>query len=122
KHWEEDCLTLADGITMYRAGGHFAGGAILHWAGGADGRGALLTGDILQVNADRKSVSFMYSYPNFIPLGAAEVERIGAIVAPLKFERVYGAWWDKNILANGRDLVLRSVERHLRVISSGNGD
>ncbi len=49
------------------AGVHFAGGQVLHWAGGEDGRGALLSGDILQVVQDRRWVSFMYSYPNLIP-------------------------------------------------------
>ena len=39
------------GITLLRCGGHFPGGTILHWRDGADGRGALLTGDILQVTA-----------------------------------------------------------------------
>ena len=47
---------------------------MLHWAGGADGRGALLSGDIVQVVPDRRYVSFMYSYPNLIPLPAAAVE------------------------------------------------
>jgi hypothetical protein len=47
---------------------HFAGGTVLHWAGGAEGRGALLAGDIIQVVPDRKHVSFMYSYPNYVPL------------------------------------------------------
>ena len=41
---------------------------MLHWAGGARGRGALLAGDIIQVVPDRKHVSFMYSYPNYVPL------------------------------------------------------
>ena len=34
-------------------------------------KGALLTGDIIQVVPDRKHVSFMYSYPNYIPLPAS---------------------------------------------------
>ena len=35
-----------------RCGGHFEGGTVLHWAGGASGKGALLTGDILQVDSE----------------------------------------------------------------------
>jgi hypothetical protein len=31
---------------------------------------------------DRRSVSFMYSYPNYIPLNAASVRRIGGVLAP----------------------------------------
>ena len=31
------------GVTLIQCGGHFPGSAVLHWADGADGRGALLT-------------------------------------------------------------------------------
>ena len=110
-YWEGERLVLAEGLTLLRAGGHFVGGTILHWTDGANGRGALLTGDIIQVNADRKSVSFMYSYPNFIPLPSADVDRIAAIVRPLAFEAIYGAWWDKFIPANGPAIVRESAER-----------
>ena len=121
RHWDEERLALADGLTLLRAGGHFAGGAVLHWAQGAGGEGALLSGDVIQVNHDRRSVSFMYSYPNFIPLPACDVQRIADLVEPLKFERIYGAWWDRNILKDGRAVLLRSAERYLRVVSSKHG-
>ena len=85
-------IALGHGLTLIRCGGHFAGAQVLHWAGGADGRGALLAGDILQVVQDRRYVSFMYSYPNFIPLPAATVRRIVALLEPYAFERIYGAW------------------------------
>jgi glyoxylase-like metal-dependent hydrolase (beta-lactamase superfamily II) len=60
---------LGPGLTLVRCGGHYEGGTVLHWAAGAEGRGALLSGDIVQVIPDRAYVSFMYSYPNLIPLG-----------------------------------------------------
>ena len=47
---------------------------LLHWAQGAGGKGALLSGDIVQVVQDNKSVSFMWSFPNFIPLSAPRVK------------------------------------------------
>src|SRR5579875_310162 len=53
-----DELTLADGLTLLRVGGHFPGSAVAHWAHGADGRGALLSGDSIMANADRHTVSF----------------------------------------------------------------
>ena len=34
--------------------GHFAGGMVLHWPGGAEGRGVVLSGDILMVVPDRR--------------------------------------------------------------------
>ena len=51
--------------------GHFDGAAVLHWPAGSDGRGALLTGDTITVVQDRDWVSFMWSYPNLIPLAEA---------------------------------------------------
>src|SRR5688500_9023047 len=85
---------LSEGLTLMRCGGHFEGCTGLHWAGGAGGRGVLLTRDILQVVAGRKHVSFMYSYPNFVPLSASAVERIVEAGELLEYDRVYGAFWD----------------------------
>ena len=72
-----------------RGGGHFPGGTVMHWEGGADGRGIVCAGDILTVTTDRKWLSFMRSYPNFIPLSPREVEHIGRALAPFQFE-IYG--------------------------------
>jgi hypothetical protein len=107
--WEGETKSLAEGLTLIRCGGHFDGGTVLHWAGGASGKGAFLTGDILQVVADRNHVSFMYSYPNYIPLQASAVE-------PFDFDRVYGAFWDTVIERGGKAAVKRSADRYLRAI------
>ena len=104
-------------MTLVRCGGHFEGGTVLYWAGGAGGKGALLTGDIIQVVADRKHVSFMYSYPNYVPLSASAVGRIVQAVEPFEYDRVYGAFWDTVIERDGKAAVSRSVERYLRAIS-----
>ena len=69
RFWEGTTLSLWDGLTLINCGEHFEGGAVLHWPAGANGKGALLTGDIIQVVQDRRYVSFMRSYPNLIPLG-----------------------------------------------------
>lgn len=116
-YWQGDTHELAPGLTLVYCGGHFAGGAVLHWAGGCEGRGALLSGDIIQVVADRQHVSFMYSYPNFIPLGAAAVRRIVQAVAPFAYDRIYGAFWDLVIEQDGPNVVRRSAERHLKFIA-----
>jgi glyoxylase-like metal-dependent hydrolase (beta-lactamase superfamily II) len=114
--WEGDELALGDGLTLLRLGGHFTGGTVLHWAGGADGRGVLLAGDILQVVQDRRFVSFMYSYPNYIPLPAATVRRMVALLEPYPFERVYGAWFGAVVRADAKPAVRRSAERYLRAL------
>src|SRR5690606_30518632 len=76
--WEGERYELFGGLTLIRAGGHFAGGTVLHWPQGAAGGGVLLSGDILQVIPDRNFVGIMYSYPNLIPLPITEVARVGA--------------------------------------------
>jgi glyoxylase-like metal-dependent hydrolase (beta-lactamase superfamily II) len=114
--WEGETHRLGDGLTLIRCGGHFEGGTVLHWAGGAGGQGALLSGDILQVVADRKHVSFMYSYPNYIPLPAAAIERIVHAVGPFEYDRLYGAFWDTIIDRGGKAVVKESAERYLQAI------
>ena len=114
--WEGETRALGEGLTLIRCGGHFDGGTVLHWAGGAGGRGALLSGDIIQVVQDRKHVGFMYSYPNYIPLSASAIERIVKAVEPFEYDRVYGAFWDMVIEADGKAAVKKSAERYLRAI------
>ncbi len=112
KHWE-GTLEPLPGLTLIQTGGHFEGSAVLHWAAGADGRGALLTGDSITVVADRRFVSFMRSYPNVIPLSAAEVTRIVSSVRPYPFDRVYGGWWDRVMDRDGKAAINRSADRYI---------
>jgi hypothetical protein len=114
--WSGETRTLFDGLTLIRCGGHFDGGTVLHWPAGAEGRGALLTGDIIQVVQDRRYVSFMRSYPNLIPLNAASVRRIVAAVEPFAYDRIYGAWWDMHVERDARDCVHRSADRYCAAI------
>jgi hypothetical protein len=111
--WDGSSRTIAAGLTLIRCGGHFAGGTVLHWPEGAAGRGALLTGDILQVTMDRRHVSFMRSYPNMWPLSRAAVESIARAIARYRFDRIYGAWWDRHIETDAHAAVARSLERYI---------
>jgi glyoxylase-like metal-dependent hydrolase (beta-lactamase superfamily II) len=113
--WDGETRLLLPDLTMIRCGGHFSGGCVLHWANGADGHGALLCGDVIQVAPDRRWVSFMYSYPNFIPLNAEAVERIVHAVAPYRFDHIYGAFGHV-IEAEGAEALKRSAQRYLRAI------
>jgi hypothetical protein len=115
--WDGDRLCLSDDIVLLRCGGHFPGGTVLHWRAALDGRGALFTGDVVQVAMDRRSVSFMYSYPNYIPLNASAVRRIAGIIEPLAFDRIYGAWWGRNIEAGAKAAFDASVRRYIAAIS-----
>ena len=115
--WSGESFRLSGDILLVRGGGHFPGGTMLHWRSGADGRGALFTGDIATVAMDRRFVSFMRSYPNYIPLNAAAVKGIAAAVAPLAFDRIYGGWWGRNIAGGARLAFDASVERYLSAIA-----
>jgi len=115
--WEGETMEPAPGISLIRCGGHFAGGTVLHWAAGAGGLGALLTGDIVMVSQDRRTVSFMYSYPNYIPLDPTTVRRIGDTLAAYEFDQIYGAWFGQNVLADGRQAVRYSVDRYIRAVT-----
>jgi glyoxylase-like metal-dependent hydrolase (beta-lactamase superfamily II) len=117
--WEGDELELGGSLTLLRLGGHFAGAQVMHWADGADGRGVVLAGDVLQVVQDRRFVSFMYSYPNYIPLSAATVRHMVTMLEPYPFERVYGAWFGAVVRADGKAAVRRSAERYVRALETG---
>ena len=118
EYWSGERLVLGGGVTLLRTGGHFAGSAVCHWAGGADGAGALLTGDSIQVVADRSRVSFMRSYPNLVPLSAACVTHIRDVVAPWPFERLYGAWWERVVARDAASAVRRSAARYLEALDA----
>lgn len=114
--WEGETLPLFGGLTLIRCGGHFAGAQVLHWPEGAGGRGAMLAGDIIMVAQDRRYVSFMYSYPNLIPLPARAVRRIVAAVEPFAYDRIYGAWWERVVATDARAAVARSAARYIAAI------
>ena len=117
--WDGETKELGGGLKLIRCGGHFDGGTVLHWPDGAGSKGAILSGDILQVVEDRRWVSFMYSYPNLIPLPASTVRRIVETVEPYEFDRIYGAWWRKVVLEDAKTSVKRSAERYVRAMDQG---
>ena len=114
--WDGETKEIGNGLTLIRCGGHSDGGTVLHWPDGADGKGVILSGDILQVVQDRRWVSFMYSYPNLIPLPASTVRRIVATVEPFEFDRLYGAWWNKVVATDAKVAVKRSADRYIQAL------
>jgi glyoxylase-like metal-dependent hydrolase (beta-lactamase superfamily II) len=115
--WQGDRFELLNGITLVRGGGHFAGGAMLHWAAGANGRGVVCSADMAITNLDRKSFSFMRSIPNFIPLSENAVRAVGAALMPLAFDRVYGHHFERVIHTGAKGILLSSIERHVAAIA-----
>jgi len=115
--WDSPTYSLGEGLTLIHCGGHFPGSTVLHWAAGAEGRGALLTGDTIHVAADHHYVTFMYSYPNLIPLPAAAVKRIIQAVEPFAYERLYGIWFDRIVASDAKGAVARSAARYIQAIT-----
>ena len=105
-------VEVLPGVTLSQPGGHFPGSAIVHWAAGAEGRGALLSGDTVFANPDRASVAFMRSFPNHLPLSAAVTERVAGHIERLAFDRLYGNF--TNVIdSDARAVVRRSAARHM---------
>ncbi len=113
-------LELRGGLKLVTTGGHFDGYQVLHWPGGAEGRGALMAGDQPQICMDPKQVSFMYSYPNYIPLNAPAIRRAMECLDPLAFDRVYGAFFIRGrgiVPDRGKEVVRHSADRYIKAIS-----
>ncbi|ORX80538.1 beta-lactamase-like protein [Basidiobolus meristosporus CBS 931.73] len=107
--WEGDTLDILDGeATMVRCGGHFDGSCVLHW------ENKLFVGDTIKVLPDLNFVSFMWSYPNLVPLAPQAIGEIWKAVKPFQFDEMYGAWVSHNLLRNARAIVLKSAQRYVR--------
>lgn len=116
--WSGEHRSIVPGVTAIRCGGHFPGSSVLHWVDGAGGRGELLTADTIMVVADRRWVTFMYSYPNTIPLSAPEVRGIVEAVHPFSFDRLRSAWRGAVVEEDAAGAVRRSADRYIAHISA----
>ena len=117
QYWRGETHMLNGGFTLIRLGGHFTGYQVLHSNEGGLGSGALFTGDLPQVCMDRWWVSFMYSYPNYLPLSAMSVKRIVAALEPFQFEKLFGAWPGFVVETDAKNVVRRSAERYLKALA-----
>ncbi|MCH8815273.1 MAG: hydrolase [Chloroflexi bacterium] len=118
----EDTIEPWPGLTVIRCGGHFEGSGVLHWPAGASGRGALLTGDTIAVAQDRRWVTFMRSYPNYIPLPGSAIDGIVKALRPYTFEHLYGGWVGTDVLEDAKNAVERSAERYMGWIKRARAD
>ncbi len=118
QHWSGDSRELLADLVLIHTPGHFDGFQVLCWPGGADGKGVLMSGDQPQVCLDTGWVSFMYSYPNYIPLPAQAIGQIVSQLEPYKFDRIYGAFPKRTVVANAKEVVTRSADRFIRAIAS----
>lgn len=109
-------VDVLPGLTLIQCGGHFPGSAVVHWADGAAGAGALLTGDTLFVTPGADRVTFLWSAPNRLPLWEAAVRQVADAVRPYRFDRIYGGWWTPVVDADAARIVQRSAERYIAVL------
>lgn len=122
--WRGESCPVSSEITVLRCGGHFPGSSVLHWKAGAGGKGALFTGDTILPVEDRRWVSFMFSYPNLIPVSRRSVEKIVNAISDYDFDRIYGgpmygSCGGRPIIPTGaKDVVLRSAARYIEHLES----
>ncbi len=118
RFWSGESKRLLDEVVLIHTPGHFDGYQVLHWPAGADGRGALLCGDQPQVCMDLRWVSFMYSYPNYIPLGKQAVKEIVRRLDAYEFDRIYGAFPRRTVSRDAKQVVKHSAERYLNAMGA----
>ena len=76
-----------------------------------DGRGVLFSGDTIGTVANREWVTFMRSFPNWMPLSGAVVRRIAEHVSRYDFDRLYSNFGGF-VPRDARAAVQRSAERY----------
>lgn len=103
-------IEIIPGVRASQPGGHFPGSAVVHWTA-PDGEGVLFTGDTIGSVADPRWVTFMRSFPNWIPLSGQVVRRIAEHVCRYDFTRIYSNFGGA-VPHDARAAVQRSAERY----------
>lgn len=111
-------LELLPGVRASQPGGHFPGSVVVHWTA-PDGEGVLFTGDTIGTVADPRWVTFMRSFPNWIPLSGAVVRRIAEHVSRYDFDRIYGNFGGC-VPSDAAAVVKRSAERYAAWVDGEN--
>ncbi len=114
KFYDEEVAPLP-GTVLRRVGGHFRGSAVATWPG-RDGRGVMFSGDSIGPVARTGWVTFMRSFPNYLPLSGPVVRRIAASVADLDFDRMFGNF-GRMIDSGAAEAVQSSADRYARWVS-----
>jgi len=118
-HTWSGTLPVLPGVTLVQCGGHFPGSACVHWADGAAGMGALLTGDTIFVTPGEDRVTFVWSAPNRLPLSERAVRGVVEAVRPYSFERIYGGWWEPVLRHDAKRVLEVSAERYIHFLRGG---
>jgi hypothetical protein len=117
EYWDGPTKTIFPGLTLIHVAGHYTGATALHWAAGTGGKGALLSGDTVQVVGPDKTVSFMWSFPNLIPLDASTVQVIADRLEPWPFDSIYGAWPEALIKSDAKKILAHGINRYIDAVT-----
>ncbi|PGH28014.1 hypothetical protein AJ80_00269 [Polytolypa hystricis UAMH7299] len=113
--WKGPELDLGD-VKIVKVGGHFPGSSVLLWK---ETKKLLIADSITVVpsgvyHVDRPpgtvSFTFMWSYPNMIPLPPDEVHSIWKAVSKLDFDDTHGAFWGRDTIGDSKRRVLESAQ------------
>lgn len=116
--WSGSRHALSDALELVHLPGHFPGSAGLWWKTGPRPAGSLFPGDAIQVAMDRRRTSFMYSYPNALPLGSASLRRLRANEADLRYEDLFGFAPDRQIIGDAKQCVAASFDRFATALAN----
>ncbi|KAL2208519.1 metallo-beta-lactamase superfamily protein [Sarocladium strictum] len=121
EYWAGERLELVGGeFLAVKVGGHFPGSSVLYW----ESQSKLFVADSITVvpsgvyhvdrPADTASFTFMWSYPNFIPLPPDEVHNIWKAVKDLDFEDTHGAFMTRDTRGRSKQRLLESAKLIVR--------
>jgi len=115
----EGTTSIIDGVTAIQAGGHFDGSLILHWEKKIFIADTMMTVPSGFYHKDRlpgtTTFSFMWSYPNMIPLPPSKIYGIWNALKPFEFEESYGGFPGQNVKRPDlKEQVLESMKVFVR--------
>lgn len=116
RFWDGESHELVPGATLIQAGGHFAGGTMMHWAPGAEGKGVLFSSDMMYITPDNQFVTFMRGYPTLIPLSADGARAVAASADGYAYDRIYGHFFGMEIRADAQHVVADSLDRYIAAV------
>lgn len=114
--WSGETHQVHDGFILHRLGGHFKGAAVLQWQRKDELPDILFSGDIVRVTPDGRWATFMYSYPNFIPLPASTVQRMAKRMKEIEFECLYDAF-HRIMEKEANERIQNSADRYVAALN-----
>ncbi|KAF2013215.1 hypothetical protein BU24DRAFT_351103 [Aaosphaeria arxii CBS 175.79] len=114
-----------EGVTAIVVGGHFDGSLILHYEGQLFHADSIMVVPSAYYQKDRlpgtTSYSFMWSYPNMIPLPPHKIHGIWKALQPFEFNATYGGFAGQNNRRHDlKEQLLESMKVFVRVAGHEN--